>query len=595
MYKNYDNIILNVLFICSIFFIFSPMDNISSNEINNNILKVDMSQDTKIFLNNKVNIDSLEFKKISLSAENIKIQSYNPFHKFGPFWFVTNPYELELILEIDEGEINLLVNRESILVEPRVYIYLRGFIGYGSFSGSQGSAPTGNKVVGLCTEVILIPYSYTYDTIFEKQQLFSITELEDLGQTAYVTTADFNNDGYIDIAASGATSPFEYSQISLFINKEGTDFERYDVFTFSDSYISDLDSGDYDNDGDIDLIYTFSESTETEKINGTGMILWNNGENQFIEESLLFCNGAGSVDEKNRINPKISSADYDNDGDIDVVVGDNSGMIEFYQNNGAGVFSSIGIIQDFGHGSWGISSDDFDNDGDVDFLVSAATSKTSFQGYVYLVENNFIETNGSIIFMDDSGISLFSYSAPTCGLQLIDYDHDGDLDIIIGFSRDLYLYINQNNSFDIYYLGALPVNKEGYDDSLYRGGLSTADFNNDGKEDIVMGGIQAVIRICLNDYGPLPPLLPDFKQLSTAGRYSIKSDDINNDDIYYFVDWGDGTDTGWIGPYQSGENVHVENPEVSIRAYYIKVKAKDENGMETDWKDYIDIIYPDDI
>jgi hypothetical protein len=55
-----------------------------------------------------------------------------------------------------------------------------------------------------------------------------------------------------------------------------------------------------------------------------------------------------------------------------------------------------------------------------------------------------------------------------------------------------------------------------------------------------------------------------------------------DEDIYCFIDWDDGSDSGWIGPYGSGEEVKVKHTWKK-GTYSIKVKAKDIYGAESDW------------
>ncbi|RLF38618.1 MAG: hypothetical protein DRN12_08165, partial [Thermoplasmata archaeon] len=52
---------------------------------------------------------------------------------------------------------------------------------------------------------------------------------------------------------------------------------------------------------------------------------------------------------------------------------------------------------------------------------------------------------------------------------------------------------------------------------------------------------------------------------------------------YYYIDWGDGTDTPWIGPYSSGIEVTVSHVWEKRGDYTIKVKAKDDENMISDW------------
>lgn len=66
-------------------------------------------------------------------------------------------------------------------------------------------------------------------------------------------------------------------------------------------------------------------------------------------------------------------------------------------------------------------------------------------------------------------------------------------------------------------------------------------------------------------------------------QYMVSSHDPNNDTIEYFVDWGDGTNSSWIGPYQNGLEINVSNKWSSSGTYEVKVKARDIYEEESDW------------
>jgi hypothetical protein len=65
--------------------------------------------------------------------------------------------------------------------------------------------------------------------------------------------------------------------------------------------------------------------------------------------------------------------------------------------------------------------------------------------------------------------------------------------------------------------------------------------------------------------------------------FNIVSSDLQGQDISYFVDWGDGTFTDWVGPYISGTMIHVTHTWTETGDYTVKVKAKDSMDMESDW------------
>jgi hypothetical protein len=65
--------------------------------------------------------------------------------------------------------------------------------------------------------------------------------------------------------------------------------------------------------------------------------------------------------------------------------------------------------------------------------------------------------------------------------------------------------------------------------------------------------------------------------------YTIMSTDPEEHVLIYFIDWGDGTNSGWIGPYDSGEQVIQNHSWTKKGSYTIKVKAQDSYLVESEW------------
>lgn len=70
-------------------------------------------------------------------------------------------------------------------------------------------------------------------------------------------------------------------------------------------------------------------------------------------------------------------------------------------------------------------------------------------------------------------------------------------------------------------------------------------------------------------------------------EYTFESDDSDNDDIFYYIDWGDGKNTGWLGPYNSGEEITLSHSWSLEGEYELKVKAKDDIAGEGQWSSKI--------
>ena len=95
----------------------------------------------------------------------------------------------------------------------------------------------------------------------------------------------------------------------------------------------------------------------------------------------------------------------------------------------------------------------------------------------------------------------------------------------------------------------------------------------------------------ISPYENIPPGKPEIPDGPSSGKirtdytYSTLSDDQNGDDIYFLFDWGDGTNSGWIGPFNSGETGSASHSWSSEGSFSIKVIASDIHGSESEWSD----------
>lgn len=65
--------------------------------------------------------------------------------------------------------------------------------------------------------------------------------------------------------------------------------------------------------------------------------------------------------------------------------------------------------------------------------------------------------------------------------------------------------------------------------------------------------------------------------------YNLTGTDPDGNQISYYVDWADGTNSGWKGPYSSGHLLTIDHEWSEKGTYTIKAKVKDEHGSESDW------------
>lgn len=94
---------------------------------------------------------------------------------------------------------------------------------------------------------------------------------------------------------------------------------------------------------------------------------------------------------------------------------------------------------------------------------------------------------------------------------------------------------------------------------------------------------------------PTKPLRPDGPlkgKIRVEHTYTSSTTDADDDSLYYFFSWGDGCDSGWLGPYASGGEVEASHSWASKNSYEIKVITKDSNGTKSVWSDPLSIDMP---
>ncbi|MFH1377344.1 MAG: FG-GAP-like repeat-containing protein [Planctomycetota bacterium] len=222
---------------------------------------------------------------------------------------------------------------------------------------------------------------------------------------------DYDNDGDLDIAITGGLNSF--TTISRIYRNNAGAFVDINAGLMG-VYMSSLAWGDYDNDGDLDLAIAGSDSYGYDIFR-----IYRNNSGSFADigaglEGFSMCS--------------LAWGDYNNDGNLDIAIlgNDESNLYRarVYRNY-SGSFINInaiftGVIE--GSISWG----DYDNDGDLDLLIAGWEDWYNHICRSRLYRNDmtgFVEVNAGL-----TGLAA-------CSLAWGDYDNDGDLDIAaLGYS-----------------------------------------------------------------------------------------------------------------------------------------------------------------
>lgn len=105
------------------------------------------------------------------------------------------------------------------------------------------------------------------------------------------------------------------------------------------------------------------------------------------------------------------------------------------------------------------------------------------------------------------------------------------------------------------------------------------------------GGLWLMYKI-MYPLTPLTPIGPIWGKPNNNYDYKTSTYDNSDSTLWYWWDWGDGTNTGWIGPYESNETCEASHAWKTDGDYQVKVKARNRDGWESYWSDPLEITIP---
>jgi hypothetical protein len=175
-------------------------------------------------------------------------------------------------------------------------------------------------------------------------------------------------------------------------------------------------------------------------------------------------------------------------------------------------------------------------------------------------------------------ITLTGYATDDIGLLSIGFHHEwtGDETIISGTIPQT-TYYPFSGDFNLH---------EGWN----RITVFVSDTKNQHGEDQIV--VYYEISTNQPPNKPSKPTGLSYGKVGVSYTYESRAIDNDSDLVYYMFDWADGTDSGWIGPYYSGDTCQVSHIWNTRGSYSVKVKAKDVHNAESVWSDPLSITMP---
>lgn len=265
---------------------------------------------------------------------------------------------------------------------------------------------------------------------YQTPNAFSITDFPIAGTSLMPTwsmaAGDYNKDGYNDfILGNGSGATFWKS------NSTGTSYTAVSpgqyIFCQRTNFI------DINNDGHLDAFSCHDIAPNVYYLN--------NGLGDFTYYQSTVTPGALSVGAGGG-NYATLWFDYDNDGDSDVFISKCSGPpCELHRNNGNGTFTDISAIAGLNVSpiqTWSSAIADFDNDGDMDIIITASSGAHKYFRNNLDTTNNVEEAWTNIT----AGSGWDTNTSTNIDNIAYDFDNDGRVDVIGAANKIMF---NQGN------------------------------------------------------------------------------------------------------------------------------------------------------
>lgn len=295
-----------------------------------------------------------------------------------------------------------------------------------------------------------------------------------------VAMADYDNDGYVDIFVSGASSN---DPSVLYHNVGGTHFEESAIPLLTPTQTTGGASwGDYDNDGDTDLYFDYQKSAP----NG----LYQNDGGTFTNVAKAL----GVASTGFEWNLATGWVDYNGDGRLDLFItnhGQRNNLFVWQGTKFVDVAAQVGIADSKAF-STGFCWGDFDNDNDQDLFVVRTYETLKGKSYLYRNDGGQLtEVADSLHVAGWDGSNSKRLSGEHFGCAWGDYDNDGFLDLYVTGAQGWNNLYHNEKGLDFKDVATQLNCADGdtaYQFADFSISCAWGDYDNDGDLDIFVPG-----------------------------------------------------------------------------------------------------------